>query len=401
MNEAELAAAIRNGLAPSPSRFGNSTYFALRISGTGFADRPALEEVCYRCPDVWTSPEMLARCAGLPLIFGHPAGGKLDSAEFGARSIGSIVLPFVDGSECWGIGRVCDDQAAAVMASGDASTSPMVTLDPDTAVTLNGENRLVIEGDPATLDHLAIVPLGVWDKGGPPSGIRIDNPTKENAAVELTEEERKQLEEKKRADAAAEGQDDALAKIAASLGGIGDAITSLGKRLDAIEGDKKKEEARADAEAIRTRGASHRADSVAAREEAELASEQFRADAVEQAWGRSAPRFMPNETPKAYLVRTLHPHKEHSAAWKGIDLSTLPIEGVRVAAEQIRADSVAASRDPMGGPPDQLTKRTRRTDSGHMVTEYFGSVHTEMEPFRVQPRFATLNPFYLGGGGSR
>ena len=394
MNEAELAAAIRDDLAPSPSRFGASSYFALRISGTGIADRPALEEVCYRCPDVWTSPEMLARCAGLPVIFGHPAAGKLDSEEYAARNVGSIVLPYVDGSECWGVARICDDAAAAVMASGGASTSPMVTLGPDAVVISGSQNKLVIEGDPATLDHVAVCPLGVWDKGGPPSGIRIDNPTQEKKT--MTEEEKKEVESKKPDSESQE--DDPMKEIMALLGGIGDAITSLGKRLDTIEDDRKKEEARADAELIRTRGAGHRADSAAAKEEAELATEQSRADVLEQAWGRSAPRYLPNETPKGYLIRSLHPHKEFSPHWKDFDLSVLPLEAVRVAAEQIRADSMVASRTPIVQ-PGRLESRVRRTDTGHVVTEHFGSVHDFDAPFRSMPRFADFNPRFLGGQG--
>ena len=30
---------------------------------------------------------------------------------------------------------------------------------------------LLIEGEPVLLDHIAIVPNGVWDKGGDPTGV--------------------------------------------------------------------------------------------------------------------------------------------------------------------------------------------------------------------------------------
>jgi hypothetical protein len=33
----------------------------------------------------------------------------------------------------------------------------------------------LVEGNPSFVDHLAICEKGVWDKGGDPSGIRIDN----------------------------------------------------------------------------------------------------------------------------------------------------------------------------------------------------------------------------------
>jgi hypothetical protein len=44
MNEMDLARLIAAGEAPSPSPFGTSYLVALRVSGTGLADRPSLNE---------------------------------------------------------------------------------------------------------------------------------------------------------------------------------------------------------------------------------------------------------------------------------------------------------------------------------------------------------------------
>ena len=42
-----------------------------------------------------------------------------------------------------------------------------------------GEDNFFIEGTPFLIDHVALVPLGVWDKGGKPSGVEVTTPTAE------------------------------------------------------------------------------------------------------------------------------------------------------------------------------------------------------------------------------
>ena len=184
MNELDLARAIRDGAAPSPSRCGNAWLFAIRISGTGIAERKSVGETAYRPPEVWTGAEMQQRAAGLPVIYGHPPKKTLDGAEYVKRVVGAVVLPYAKDGELWGIARVFDEEAAADMASGEFSTSPCANFGPEDATRVTGtDSVLLIERDPSMLDHVAVVLNngniggGVWDKGGPGAGIRIDSMT--------------------------------------------------------------------------------------------------------------------------------------------------------------------------------------------------------------------------------
>ena len=67
-------------------------------------------------PAIWLSQEMIARCAGLPVIVAHPPGGTLDGDELAQRIIGTIVFSFVRGDELWGVARIIDDDTARALA---------------------------------------------------------------------------------------------------------------------------------------------------------------------------------------------------------------------------------------------------------------------------------------------
>ncbi|MDE2391816.1 MAG: hypothetical protein KGL65_09435, partial [Rhodospirillales bacterium] len=100
----------------------------------------------------------------------------LDAAEYEARNIGAVMLPYVKGDEVWGIARVYDGEIAEILARGELSTSPGVRLGEEgNGILPLGEDRLLVEGNPKLIDHIAIVPNGVWDKGGEPSGLRNDS----------------------------------------------------------------------------------------------------------------------------------------------------------------------------------------------------------------------------------
>jgi D-arabinose 1-dehydrogenase-like Zn-dependent alcohol dehydrogenase len=64
MNEMDLARLIAAGEAPSPSPFGTSYLVALRVSGTGLADRPSLNERVWRDPLAAADAAPLM-CAGI------------------------------------------------------------------------------------------------------------------------------------------------------------------------------------------------------------------------------------------------------------------------------------------------------------------------------------------------
>lgn len=181
MNELGVAKAIRDGELVSPQSFGNMLLIAIRITGTGMSYRSALKEYVWRSPELFTTDEFLERCQGLPAIWEHPgkdsSPGGLNSAEFHRRMVGTAVVPYrretERGIEVWAIAKIWDAEAAKLLKYFDLSTSPGVVftpLDGNECVKFEGAS-LLVEGVPSLLDHIALVPLGVWDKQGPPAGI--------------------------------------------------------------------------------------------------------------------------------------------------------------------------------------------------------------------------------------
>jgi 8-oxo-dGTP pyrophosphatase MutT (NUDIX family) len=179
MNELDLARAIASGQYSSPQVYENIWLFAIRITGTGISYRPELKEYVWREPGIYLNSNFLERCNGLSVIWKHPPGESLDTEQYRERIIGAIMLAYIKGDEVWGIAKIADQDAAQLMLDLDLSTSPAV-LFRDAGVNevrkIEGGKRLLIEGDPSLLDHVAICQLGVWDKGGEPTGIAKGEP---------------------------------------------------------------------------------------------------------------------------------------------------------------------------------------------------------------------------------
>lgn len=217
LSDHETAEAIRDGELSSPQKYGDFWLFDLRITGTGMAFRDSIGEWAYRDPKEWTSPEFVQRCNGLAVIMDHPEGSGLNAEYYRENAIGQIVLPYVKGEEVWGIAKIFDDDAATLMQTTYRSTSPGVTPPKGAeAISLEGGAKVLDEGLPLILDHLAVCELGVWDKDGPPEGIRLDSSTgKGNEVAEKTREElEKELDDaKRRADSAEKERDDARKSI--------------------------------------------------------------------------------------------------------------------------------------------------------------------------------------------
>ena len=176
MDELGVARAITAGDLVSPQQYENVWLFALRITGTGTAYRSKLDEYVYRKPENYLNQHFLDRCNGLPVVWEHPQAGKLDSKEFINRVIGTILLPYIQGDEVWGIAKIYDAEAVIQMTSKQLSTSPAVVFrqtDGNVQEKLEDGSSLLIEGKPSLLDHLAICEEGVWDKGGPPAGVEL------------------------------------------------------------------------------------------------------------------------------------------------------------------------------------------------------------------------------------
>jgi hypothetical protein len=182
LSDFEAAEAVRDNELPSPTTYygldGKRAFdlFDLRITGTGAAWRESLGEWAHRDATLWTSPEFVQRCNGLQVIELHPPDSGLNSEEFNKRAIGSIVLPYVKGDEVWGIAKIFDADAAEAMQKTLRSTSPGVTAPKGSTPELveGVADPVLNEGLPQILDHLAVCEAGVWDKGGPAAGVRLD-----------------------------------------------------------------------------------------------------------------------------------------------------------------------------------------------------------------------------------
>jgi colicin import membrane protein len=130
INELVVAARIADETLPSPQQFGNSTYWAIRI--TGAAWRASEGEFVWREPKIWLTPEMCDRAGSLPVLIDHPESGVLNSPEFAARCVGVTVFGYIRGDELWAIARILDSGANEILASGAyEDTSPAVSFPPD------------------------------------------------------------------------------------------------------------------------------------------------------------------------------------------------------------------------------------------------------------------------------
>lgn len=231
MNELDLARAISIGQLVSPQRYGMFWLFAIRITGTGLAYRSGLKEFCWRDPAIYLTDEFLARCNGLPVIWDHPdKKPKLDSEEYKARNVGSVFVPYLKGDEVWAVCKVYDDDCLEWMMSNPTSTSPAVVftdaLSENQSFKQSDGSTLLIEGVPQLLDHIALCGVGVWDKGGAPSGVDNHILTDEGLTGMLTTEQQA---------AADQARKDSDAKLDQLLSGM----TGITSRLDAIEAGEK------------------------------------------------------------------------------------------------------------------------------------------------------------------
>ena len=170
INELVVAERIADGTLPSPQKFGNSTYWAIRISGTGAAWRASEGEFVWREPKIWLTPEMRNRAAALPVLIDHPASGTLNSPEFAARCVGVTTYAYVRGDELWAIARVLDAGANEILLAGAyEDSSPAVTFAPGTGARIEIDGKaLLIEPDPMLLDHVCLTAKGTWTRDGPP-----------------------------------------------------------------------------------------------------------------------------------------------------------------------------------------------------------------------------------------
>jgi hypothetical protein len=184
LTELEVAKLIAAGELPSPTEFHNSRFYCMRVSGTGVAWRRRNLEFCYRSPTVWLSPEMCQRVAGLPLVEQHPDKNILDGKSFYDSIVGIFIYGFVQGDTLYGIARIIDDRACAVLDGGQWDTSPSVTLDSRVVLKV-GYDPLLIEDKPSLLDHVALVQKGVWSRDADETpGVEISQSSQERESAD-------------------------------------------------------------------------------------------------------------------------------------------------------------------------------------------------------------------------
>ncbi|WP_230492917.1 hypothetical protein [Martelella alba] len=397
----------------------------MRVTGTGTAYRRALDEFVYRPPENYLTPEFLARCNGLPVIYEHPKGRTLNSQEFSDRVIGSVMLPFIRGDEVWCVARIYDSAAATILRNEQMSTSPAVIfrdIDENSILTFSDGAEILIEGKPSTLDHLAVCEQGVWDKGNAPSGVESNM----TGAVTMTEEElkakadaeeaaKKEAEEKAKADAAA-GEDSRLDKIMDVIQGLCTRMDSMEKsRADADETAKKEAEekvkadkakadaagapeylSKADADKIRqdmAELASRVPHEVSDSEREELAEAQSKADSVASYFGQRAPAPLSGETSLAYRQRLAAKYKSHSQQYKDINLSAINDSALfGIVENAIYADAQAAAMNPADVAAGVLREIRRPDATGRQISTFAGDPASTWAPFQ-QPvrRVAMIN----------
>ncbi|MGM8634176.1 NUDIX domain-containing protein [Enterobacter roggenkampii] len=418
LNETEVASLIADGTLSSPQFFINMWMFAIRVTGTGVTWRSADQQMAFRNPDDYLTPEFLQRVAGVPLIWLHPEKNKLDSDEFAKRVIGTLTNSWVaDNGEVWAIARVYDAEAAEIMATRQLSTSPTVTYSEaqDSIIKIDGQ-PLLVEGSPVLLDHVAICEQGVWDKLLAPTGVKSDSIP--NEAEKMDEEkfvelfnkcmdarmakadseaadlkakaDAEEAAKKEKADAEAKEAEEAKAKADAEEKAAKEKADAEAKeKADAEEAERMAKE-KADSELrqqiadLRSRIPTELSDE----ERNEVADAQVKADSVFSCFGKRAPVPLSGEKPLAYRRRMMIQLQEHSPDFKSVDLSSIADSALLSVAEKtIYADAQKSASLSVG--PGMLREIKRADATGRQISTFEGDPAATWAPFQSGKRQVT------------
>jgi hypothetical protein len=125
-----------------------------------------------------------------------------------------------------------------------------------------------------------------------------------------------------------------------------------------------------------------------------LADAQTRVDAVALRFGQRSDAPLHGETVRAYRKRQLRRYQKYSPMYKLADLDSITDEQVFSGVEErIFADACAAADSPDSIQRGTLRMRTKVTDSGHRVNEFFGEPQAWMDRFGGSRRYVTkINP---------
>lgn len=410
--ELAIAELIRDGVLPSPQAYANMMLFDLRITGTGVSWRSKDKQHVYRPPEHYLNDEFLARCNGLSVLWIHPEKGLLDSKEYGERSIGSVMLPYIKGDEAWGIAKIYDQNAIGEMINEQLSTSPGVIVGDDSQlITLDDGTKALLEGKPVLVDHLAVCKRGVWDKGGSPAGVSLTNEevimTKEEleakARADAAEETRKsEIAAKVKADAEEKEEQTKLDKILSMCDSMKADMDDMKKKVDAMpdkpdpvitadeEAKEKEMKAKADAEAEEAKkkaDAEEEEKKVKADEEPLFAKYQADAEPIYHAFAEQAPRQMQGERLLPYRRRLLSKLQKHSTDYKDVDLAIINDSALLAMAEKrIFADAANAARHPVDVTEGTLREVKTSDRTGRQISTFYGSVSAWTKQFKLPGR---------------
>ncbi len=417
LNETDVAALIADGTLSSPQYFYNMWMFAIRVTGTGVTWRSADQEMTFRNPDDYLTPEFLQRVAGVPLIWLHPEKRTLDSDEFSRRVIGTLTNAWVaDKGEVWAVARVYDAEAAEIMATRQLSTSPTVKFSEVAQSIIVDGQPLLVEPSPELLDHVAICEQGVWDKLLNPTGVKSDSIPKEaenmdkeelvalinqtldarmakadsEAADLKAKADAEEAAKKEKADAEAKEAEEAKAKADAEEKAAKEKADAEAKeKADAEEAEKMAKE-KADSQLrqeiaeLRSRIPTELSDE----ERNEVAEAQVKADSVFSSFGKRAPIPLSGEKPMAYRRRLMIQLQEHSPDFKAVDLSAIADSQLLSAAEKhIYADAQKAASLSVG--PGMLREIKRKDATGREISTFEGDPSVTWAPFQSGKRQVT------------
>ncbi|HGY5829542.1 TPA: NUDIX hydrolase [Klebsiella michiganensis] len=417
LNETDVAALIADGTLSSPQYFYNMWMFAIRVTGTGVTWRSADQEMTFRNPDDYLTPEFLQRVAGVPLIWLHPEKRTLDSDEFSRRVIGTLTNAWVaDKGEVWAVARVYDAEAAEIMATRQLSTSPTVKFSEVAQSIIVDGQPLLVEPSPELLDHVAICEQGVWDKLLNPTGVKSDSIPKEaekmdeekivaliNKAIDArlakadseaadlkAKADAEEAAKKEKADAEAKEAEEAKAKADAEEKAAKEKADAEAKeKADAEEAEKMAKE-KADSQLrqeiaeLRSRIPTELSDE----ERNEVAEAQVKADSVFSSFGKRAPIPLSGEKPMAYRRRLMIQLQEHSPDFKAVDLSAIADSQLLSAAEKhIYADAQKAASLSVG--PGMLREIKRKDATGREISTFEGDPSVTWAPFQSGKRQVT------------
>lgn len=427
LNETDVATLIADGTLSSPQYFINMWMFAIRVTGTGVTWRSADQEMTFRNPDDYLTPEFLQRVAGVPLIWLHPEKRTLDSDEFSKRVIGTLTNAWVaDKGEVWAVARVYDAEAAEIMATRQLSTSPTVRFSEVAKSIIVDGQPLLVEPSPELLDHVAICEQGVWDKLLSPTGVKSDSIPKEaekmdeekfvelfnkcmDARMAKADSEAKEAKEKADAEEAAKKEKaDAEEKEAEEAKAAKEKADAEAKaKVDESELKKLENEAKGEDDKLereRKEREREKADSQLRQEIAELRSRiptelsdeernevadaQVKADSVFSSFGKRAPVPLSGEKPMAYRRRLMIQLQEHSPDYKAVDLSAIADSQLLSTAEKhIYADAQKAASLSVG--PGMLREIKRADATGRQISTFEGDPAATWAPFQSGKRQVT------------